>query len=208
MKIKVCGMRDIDNAFELAQLPIDYMGFIFYDKSPRFINNRIDTKIIDLLDKRKIKKVGVFVNAILKDAIFLAEKNKLDVIQCHGDERPEYCNTLKDKGYKVFKAFRIDNGFDFSLLEKYENCCDYFLFDTSTKDFGGSGKKFDWDILNKYKNNKLIILSGGIGPGDEEATKQLRLNIYAVDLNSRFEIAPGVKDVVKIGVFIENIKNI
>ncbi len=207
MKVKVCGMRDVENVRQLAELPVDYMGFIFYENSARFVNNQVHPDILQLLENKKIKKVGVFVNSKLEELKKIALSNKLDVIQCHGDESPEYCAILKEAGFIVFKAFRVGQHFDFNILEKYTDSCNYFLFDTDTKNYGGSGQKFDWSIFKKYNYEKPIILSGGIGPGDEAAINAINItNLHAIDLNSKFEINPALKDVEKIDMFLKNLR--
>ncbi len=125
----------------------------------------------------------------------------------HGDETPDFCAYLFKQNIKISKAFQVDEDFDFKILDVYKDVCNYFLFDTKTKHYGGSGRKFDWDILSGYDNEKPFFLSGGIDIDDVQNIKQLKgLNIFAIDINSKFEIEPGLKDVGKIGVFMEELR--
>ena len=202
MKIKICGMKNPDNIEHLAVLKPDYIGFIFYEKSKRFIGNNLHIK--DLHIDPAIKKVGVFVNASYDYILNNIRKHALDLVQLHGDETPEFCNFLYKKGIKISKAFQIHEDFDFTKLNDYQTVCDYFLFDTKTKNYGGSGRKFDWDILKRYDNKKPFFLSGGIDLQDVESIKKLsEMNIHAIDINSKFEIEPGFKDIGKVGMFME-----
>jgi len=208
IKLKVCGMRDKQNIIDVCCLKPDYLGFIFYEKSKRFVGEDFYSEIITSISS-DILKVGVFVNADLnyiKEKIF---KYKLDFVQLHGDETPNFCEEIKMLKVNIIKVFRLDQQFDFNVCQSYKNVCDYFLFDTQTFDFGGSGKRFDWNILKKYDNEIPFFLSGGI---DLEYINDIfkiaeKMNIHAVDINSRFEISDGIKDVDKVKLFIENIKN-
>lgn len=198
MKLKVCGLKDPENIKQVAALKPDYMGFIFYRESKRFVGDDFVMPIIST----EIKKVGVFVNASASDIIDKIDEYKLDLIQLHGDERPEFCEVLNHV-IPVIKAFGIDESFDFKILESYKNACRYFLFDTKTKEYGGSGKQFDWTILEKYNNSLPFFLSGGIGLEEIgrlriENWKIGKLENFAVDVNSKFEIEPGIKDIKKI----------
>ena len=160
MQIKICGMRDAQNIKELLALNPDFIGFIFYPASKRYIT--IDEYLSLDLDTRFTKKVGVFVNEDIKKVISIATLAEINYLQLHGDESVEYCEQLKYLDFKIIKAFGIDEHFDFQQLNAYDEVCDYFLFDTKTKDFGGSGITFDWNILNNYTLNKKIFLSGGL----------------------------------------------
>ncbi len=195
-------MRDPDNIREVLKLSPDYLGFIFYPKSPRFVK---DYPAVDF--PSSVKKVGVFVNASERE---IGEKRisfGLDVLQLHGDESPELCHILKQSGVEIIKVFRVDENFDFELPRKYEDFVDYFLFDTATKDFGGSGKKFDWRLLKGYNNARPIFLSGGIGPDDSASILEIEgLNIKAIDINSCFEIEPALKDVETLKRFISELR--
>jgi len=203
MIIKVCGMRDEENIRQLEQLDIDWMGFIFYQDSPRYAG-----QIVKYLPSKK-KKVGVFVDQnpqIIRDR---AKDNHLFAIQLHGSEPPWYCINLREEGYKVIKSFGIDkDGFiPNAQLNAYEGKCDYFLFDTKTDLHGGSGKKFNWNRLADYKGETPFILSGGISPEDVEEIKSFSHPKFAgIDINSRFEISPAIKDVEAIKTFIKQLR--
>lgn len=202
-EIKVCGMRDSSNITELLLLQPDYVGFIFYEKSPRYIDT-----LPDVYFDSSIKKVGVFVNASERTINEKRIQFGLDILQLHGDETPELCFTLKQTGAQVMKVFRVDEGFDFQLTRRYQDYCDYFLFDTQTKAFGGSGKKFDWRLLEQYNNARPVFLSGGIGPDDaQEIRKVTNLNLKAIDINSKFEKEPAVKDIELLKQFINDVRN-
>lgn len=204
IKIKVCGMRDASNIEELMRLKPDYMGFIFYDKSPRFIEQKPVVEV-----DASIRKVGVFVNASERTIDEKRIHFGLDLIQLHGDESPELCYLLKQSGAQVMKVFRVDEDFDFQQTRCYQDYCDYFLFDTQTKAFGGSGKKFDWRLLKKYNNARPIFLSGGIGPDDVDEIRNIEgLNLKAIDVNSKFETKPGIKNIKKLSRFIKEIRQI
>ncbi|AFL80156.1 phosphoribosylanthranilate isomerase [Aequorivita sublithincola DSM 14238] len=191
-----------DNIAEVAALQPDYLGFIFYDKSPRFFDGEIPT----LPDG--VKKVGVFVDEKISKVIELTKKHSLDYIQLHGNESKEYVLDLQ--WYLVFsntlvwKAFGIDDDFDFSQLSIFENKVDKFLFDTKGKDKGGNGFTFNWEILKKYKLKKPFILSGGIGLNEVDSLKELLktdLPIHAIDVNSKFEDEPGLKNIEDLKKF-------
>jgi phosphoribosylanthranilate isomerase len=193
MKLKICGLKYKANIEQIAQLDVDYLGFIFYPKSKRDVGEDFDLPPIN----NKIKKVGVFVNANLNYIIEKVKKYNLNAVQFHGDETVEYCKLAKEQLPKIeiIKAFGIDEQFNFDTLTPYVNHCDYFLFDTKTKEYGGSGHRFDWKILEKYNHALPYFLSGGIGLEEVEQIKKLKLNLFAIDVNSKFEIEPGLKDV-------------
>lgn len=204
MKLKICGLKFKDNIVQVAALKPDYIGFIFYPKSKRFVGEDFQMPALS----PEIKKTGVFVNASPEYVKLKVEQYKLDMVQLHGDETPEYCQQIRSF-VKVMKAFGIDEHFDFKALELYKNCCDYFLFDTKTSEYGGSGKQFNWDVLKKYDNSVPFFLSGGLGLEEIEKLQitNYKLNIIAVDVNSRFEIEPGLKDVKKlkqVGILLQN----
>lgn len=201
MKIKVCGMKYPDNINELATLPIDMIGLIFYPKSPRFVDS------LSCQSLPNIKKVGVFVNANQNDIIDIAFRYGLDYIQLHGNESPEVCRALRSVGI-VIKAFSISVSADFEQTKEYDSVCDYFLFDTKTPYYGGSGQKFDWNILDSYKGNVPFLLSGGISPNDARSITSIsHPQFEGIDLNSRFEVEPGRKNVELLRKFITEIRN-
>lgn len=205
MKIKVCGMKDKDNIGQLVGLKPDYIGFIFHSTSKRYIRE-IDQDILSIIPD-VIKKVGVFVDEPMDSLIEKYLRNKINVLQLHGNEIPEYCEELRNLSIPVIKAFRINGYFDFKKTKVYESCCDYFLFDTAGKLAGGNGKKFDWSLLNQYKGDKPFFLSGGIGPEDLADLLQIEHpNFYGIDLNSGFETAPGEKDILKLGSFMDKLR--
>jgi len=202
MKIKVCGMREKDNIAALCQLPIDFIGFIFYPKSSRYVESLPNVEL-----PKVMKRVGVFVNASIEEIEQRVNLFDLDFIQLHGDETPEYCQTLKTKGYQLIKAFAADSSFDFQLLEAYEAYCDFFLLDAKGESYGGNGVQFDWRILENYQSNKLFFLSGGIDLGSIAAIRALKIpQLYAIDVNSKFEIKPGLKDINKVKNLTSNMK--
>lgn len=200
-------MRNRENIDAVAALQPDYLGFIFYYKSPRFLGATYLPENIRHLPSG-IKRTGVFVNASAQEINSAVTRYELNAVQLHGNESCELCLLVKQMGVEVVKAFQVDEDFDFSMLKPYAAVCDYYLFDTKTKAYGGSGHKFDWTILEKYDNNKPIFLSGGITKEDVKDIMSLQhLNIYAVDINSKFEIEPALKDVDMVAGFMNEIKN-
>lgn len=201
MKLKICGMKEVENIKSIADLKPDYMGFIFYEQSKRNFEG-----IIPKLPK-SIKKTGVFVNEYIEIVISLVEEYQLDAVQLHGDETVAYIQELKSHlkpSIEIFKVFGIKDDFDFNSLKPFENEVDYFLFDTKGKERGGNGIKFDWSVLKEYPYSKPFFLSGGIGPNDIQEIKKIKttgLPIYAVDINSQFESKPGLKEVNKVKEF-------
>jgi phosphoribosylanthranilate isomerase len=193
--LKICGMKYPDNILEVGALLPDYMGFIFWEKSARYFDG-----IIPNLPK-SIKKVGVFVNATLEKILEKIAKYDLQALQLHGHESVAFCIELKNKietKIEIIKVFSADEYFDFEVLKPFEPVCDYFLFDTKGKLPGGNGTTFDWKILENYPSTKPFFLSGGIGIEELENVKLIvktNLPIYAIDINSKFEIEPGLKNV-------------
>ncbi|MDC3227799.1 phosphoribosylanthranilate isomerase [Flavobacteriaceae bacterium] len=200
MKLKVCGMKFSENISEIESLKPDFMGFIFYKKSKRFFN---ESKLI-LNDK--INRVGVFVNQEINEVIDNIKKYKLDYVQLHGEEDVRYCLSIKSI-CKVIKVFKIDDTFNFNKVKKFENVSDYYLFDTKTNLHGGSGKKFNWEILKNYNSKKYFFLSGGISENDIEEIKKIRkiYPIIGIDINSKFELPNLKKDRAKIKSLIDKI---
>jgi phosphoribosylanthranilate isomerase len=194
IKLKICGMKYSDNIQEIAALQPDYLGFIFWEKSSR----KFDLKELPKLDSN-IKKVGVFVDASIEEIQNKIKTFQLDLIQLHGKESVDYCANLKNENVEIIKAFSINNDFDFSRLKTYENVVDHFLFDTKGKLPGGNGTTFDWQVLENYNLQKPFFLSGGIGLAEinkiqEFLDSDLSKYCYAIDVNSRFETAPGLKN--------------
>ncbi|MDA8758448.1 phosphoribosylanthranilate isomerase [Flavobacteriaceae bacterium] len=191
-------MRAPDNIAALSDLAPDYMGFIFWENSKRFVNNPTP----DL--PASIKKTGVFVDASPAYITDMVKHHQLQAVQLHGEESPNFCQKLNALGLEIIKAFAVDASFDFSVLEAYETVCNYFLFDTKGPLPGGNGNRFDWSVLRNYPSAKPFFLSGGIGPGDQNAIASiinLNLPLYAIDINSQFEIEPGLKNIEIIKQF-------
>ena len=214
MKLKVCGMKYQDNIEQVAQLKPDYLGFIFYKKSSRYFDNEIPNI------SNGIKKVGVFVNESLEEVISKVKYYHLDLVQLHGDETPDYCETLKQSCYsaldaesndqpiKIIKVFSIKDHFDFNILKPYEYFVDYYLFDTKGELPGGNGYAFNWEVLKHYPSTKPYFLSGGIGLGEVNQillflSKQESKYCHAIDVNSKFEIEPGLKNIELLEEFKE-----
>lgn len=213
MKIKVCGMREPENIEGVLQLPVDYMGFIFAAQSSRFVGEGEELpKWIEANDEKfgEIKRVGVFVNAEIDEILNKVHDYRLDFVQLHGSERPEYCRELLSfwevssmREAKLIKAFSIDGDFDFRRTNDYSGLCSLLLFDTKGAAPGGNGEKFDWKLLDLYQGATPFLLAGGIGP---ESADELRRfphpQFHGVDLNSRFEIEPGLKSIEKLKAFV------
>lgn len=227
--IKVCGMRQPDNIRAVAQLPIDYMGFIFYPKSSRYVDmKRVRTGLMpDLADAdmshatdacqmRHIDRVGVFVDATVQDIITHVVAFKLDAVQLHGSESPTFIRNLRSTivpdirpELKIFKAMSIASADDIARCAQYEGLVDMFVFDTKCTGYGGSGTQFDWSMLDNYQGTVPFLLSGGIGPDDAERIKAVSHKQFAgVDLNSMFETEPALKDVRLLEEFIGRLLNI
>lgn len=200
MKLKVCGMKYIENMQQIAALHPDYLGFIFYDKSKR----NFEGTIPDLPEG--IQKTGVFVNASIEEVIGKIQQYQLQAVQLHGDESVAYIEQLQiaKQDVEIIKVFGVKDEFDFSVLQPYEKLVDYFLFDTKGKERGGNGITFNWELLKGYSFQTPFFLSGGIGEEHVAAIKNLiatGLPIYAVDINSKFEITAGMKSVEKVKEF-------
>jgi phosphoribosylanthranilate isomerase len=207
LKIKVCGMRDPENMFGVAVALPDFLGFIFYPKSARFVGNEFSAEQLENIPA-STQKVGVFVNELPENVIEICQKLNLQVAQLHGNESAEYCRQIKASGLAVFKAFSVDDSFDFEQLSGYADVCDYFLFDTKGHLPGGTGQKFNWALLKNYTGSIPFFLSGGIGPDDLEAIRNFEHPRWCgLDVNSGFEIAPALKDVEKVQQFIFRIRN-
>jgi len=207
-RVKVCGLTDAGNARLVADAGADFAGFIFYPQSKRFVG---ETPHADLFMNipANVKKVGVFVNEKKDKIIEIVRKYQLDLVQLHGAEPAGFCNDLRLKGIMVMKAFGIGEDFDFDRLTDYKDTCDFFLFDTQTILYGGSGIKFRWERLEEYRLNMPFFLGGGIGPLDVQKVRNIKHpGFYAADINSRFETTPGLKDIETVKTFIQHFKHI
>ena len=196
-------MRDAENIREVEQLSIDWMGFIFWSKSSRYVSER------PAYLPTKCKRVGVFVDASIEEIMQKVQDYALDAIQLHGHESPDYIHTLRvDGGFAaVIKAFNIATAADLEATKPYEGLADYFLFDTKGKSVGGNGEKFDWSVLEAYTGETPFLLSGGIGPDDAERVIAFHHSkCVGLDLNSKFEVAPALKDINKLREFIKEIR--
>ena len=201
MKLKVCGMKYSQNITEIENLFPDLMGFIFYEKSKRFFNQP------EINLNNKVKRVGVFVNENIQEIKNKIKKYKLDYVQLHGEENVNFCHSLQPFA-KIIKVFKIDYNFNFKKTEEFEEVSDYFLFDTKSQLHGGSGKKFDWDLLKNYNCKKDFFLSGGIDISDIEEIKKI-VNSYpiaGIDVNSKFELDNLEKDKEKINLLIKKLR--
>lgn len=198
MLVKVCGLKQESQVLEIDEIA-DFLGFIYYDKSLRFVNQAPASS--------RGKRVGVFVNSpanFIEDKI---EKDQLEFVQLHGNESPEFIDQIKQKA-SIIKAFGIASDFDFRTLIPYENKVDYFLFDTKCENFGGSGKQFNWGALNRYNLTTPFLVAGGINPFSIQALKEIHHpKMAGIDLNSKFEVSPGNKDIGLIKTFIKEFKN-
>ena len=199
MIVKVCGMRDAENIRQLEALGIDWMGMIFWPKSKRYVSTP------PAYLPQHVRKVGVFVDASLDAIRQHVEDYQLDIVQLHGQESPETLKTLKP--LTLIKAFNIATPEDLQKTVAYEGMADYFLFDTKGKSVGGNGEKFDWSVLDSYQGETPFLLSGGIGSEDAQDIKSFHHpKCIGIDLNSRFETEPGLKDITKLKQFIEEIR--
>lgn len=204
MKIKVCGLTDKNNIREIIALQPNYIGFIFYKESKRYAHTTKElSEYIKAIDT--VQKVGVFVDANLQYIVTKIATYGLDMVQLHGNETPSFCHTLNHY-IPVIKAFQIDEHFNFDSLCVFEQSCSYFLFDTSSNQYGGSGKTFDWALLNKYKLSKPFFLSGGISPASVSQIRQFNHPLLeTIDINSRFESEPGIKNVITTKNFMHEL---
>ncbi|WP_289024283.1 phosphoribosylanthranilate isomerase [uncultured Salegentibacter sp.] len=208
LKLKICGMKHPENISEVAKLQPDYMGFIFYKKTPRYFEDSIPEI------SREIKRTGVFVNEDINIILQKIKEHDLNAIQLHGEESDTFCAELKtllvENEVEIIKVFSVKDDFDFGLLEAYETVVDYFLFDTKGKNKGGNGITFNWEVLKEYPSKKSFFLSGGIGPEEVEAISELQAYfkengkenlLYAIDVNSKFEEKAGLKNAEKLKEF-------
>ena len=195
-------MRDPKNIHEVEEAGADWVGFIFFKKSPRYVAQK------PAYLPERAKRVGVFVNASETEIESIADDFRLDFVQLHGKESPELCQAIRDKGHKVIKVFSLKSEADLSQTEAYNGCADFFLFDTPCKEYGGSGRCFDWSLLSGYCGTTPFILSGGLNPGSVDALKSFSHPLWAgIDLNSGFETAPAMKDAQALKEFIDKVKS-
>ena len=202
MIIKVCGMRDAENIRAVEALGIDLMGFIFWPHSTRYVGAKPSYL------PENCQRVGVFVDAAVQDILAAVRDFRLDIVQLHGHEAPEMIPVLKDRAaVRVVKALAVFEPGDLAQTAVYESVCDAFLFDTKGRLPGGNGQQFDWNVLRFYTGRLPFLLSGGIGPEDAQRIREFDVpGCIGIDLNSRFETAPGLKDVEALRTFIETIK--
>lgn len=209
MRIKVCGMTLLEQVEQLPVIGATFAGFIFYPKSPRYVFRHMTSAQLKKINT--INKVGVFVNASIEEVLLMVDECRLHMVQLHGDESPKYCERIADY-VSVVKAFRLsDNDSIEWMINPYMDVCDMFMFDTMGAGYGGTGKKFDWNILKGRNIGKPFFLSGGIQPDDTKALKEFQNDpvakaLFAIDINSKFESAPGVKQMDKVTKFINELK--
>jgi phosphoribosylanthranilate isomerase len=209
MKLKICGMKYPENIMEVAALQPDYLGFIFWEKSSRYFDGQIPEL------PKSIKKTGVFVDESIAIIIEKIIKNNLQAVQLHGKESADFCLNLRSEfdrlnlnKIEIIKVFSVADDFDFERLKPFESLCDYFLFDTKGKLPGGNGTTFDWNVLKNYPSSKPFFLSGGIGLEESENVEEIistNLPVYAIDVNSKFEIEPGLKNTKLLREFQHNL---
>ena len=209
MKLKVCGLTSRNNIEDILREAFpEYMGFIFYEPSPRYASDKLDPGFVKSLPDN-IRKTGVFVNASKEYMLKQAKLYGLNTLQLHGKENPELCRQMREGGYEIMKVFGIHQTLDINAMKPYDGVCDLFLFDTGGKYKGGKGMKFNWELLQQYTLEKPYFLSGGIGPEDAgiiRSTGDKRL--FGADINSLFEINKGIKDTQKVTQFAHALKNI
>lgn len=202
MKIKICGLRDEQNINDIDTEAIDFLGFIFYEQSPRYVGTSFQ------MPKTSKLKVGVFVNETAENILKFRKQYDLDCIQLHGNETVELCKELKENGCKIIKAFGVSDSFSFQKCTDYELYTDLFLFDTATANYGGSGQLFPWELLANYQGNLPFLLSGGLGLEQmNELKKFTHPKLYGYDFNSALEIAPAYKDIQKVQKLIQLLRN-
>lgn len=211
MRVKVCGITKAIQAQQAVEAGADFAGFIFYPPSSRYVFKHMPANEIKKL--RNVNKVGVFVNAEIEDVLRTIDDCGLYLVQLHGNESPRYCEKISQY-ITVIKAFRVTAGDNISWkIKDYYDAADMFMFDTEGTGFGGTGKKFDWQILKDTNISKPFFLSGGIAPEDVEAIQQFQeqsvaKDLFALDINSRFEVSPGIKDLEKVRTFINDTKDL
>lgn len=205
MKLKVCGLNNRQNIEEVLKCQPDYIGFIFYDKSPRFIGDLSEEFVRNI---SSAKKIGVFVNESREHVLESAAQYGLDLVQLHGNESPDVCEII-NKNIPVIKAFQVNDQFDFESVRQYQHVCEYFLFDSKSENYGGSGKSFNHYKLEEYKLDKEVFLSGGLDlniADDILYLQSVHPNIFGIDVNSRFELSPGIKNTGKLKALTDKMK--
>lgn len=211
LKVKVCGLTQLPQIQELILMKVDFLGFIFYEKSPRYVLSHLSLEDISKIDHQG--KTGVFVNETIENIIEIAEKAKLNFIQLHGNEDEEFIKRLRQRlseEVKIIKVMRIGNQTLENLqqaINHIPSTINYLLFDTDSKAFGGTGQTFDWKMLNDIEINKPYFLSGGISLENFQHLSTINQQPFALDINSKFEIEPGIKDIEKITKFLIKVKN-
>lgn len=208
MRVKVCGITQEEQLVKLPETGATFAGLIFYPKSPRYVLRHMTTNQIK--KESNVNKVGVFVNASVEEVLHMVDECRLHMVQLHGDETPRYCEKIADY-ISVVKAFRISDSDHIGWrIKDYMEVCDMFMFDTEGAGYGGTGKKFDWQKLHDVAVGKPYFLSGGIEPSDGEKLKEFSTRpeakaLFAIDINSKFELLPGVKDMELIKKFIQQL---
>ncbi len=203
VKIKICGMTDIDNISKILFLEPDYMGFIMWPKSPRCVIGKFSPDMLSIIPPT-VKRTGVFVDASETEVRDAIAAYGLSAVQLHGHEQPRFCAQIKDLGVEVFKAFHIEDSHDFDSVWDYTEVVDYYLFDTKTPSMGGSGRSFDWQLILRQPLRTPWILSGGIGPDNIVDAAQSGASI--IDLNSKFETEPGIKDYTLLREAVDKVR--
>ena len=213
MRAIVCGLNSVNQMMHLDEIGVAFAGFIFYPKSPRYVLNTVSKVELKKAKGANINKVGVFVNENPDQLLSLVDDCGLYLAQLHGDETPRYCEKIADY-ISVIKAFRLRDDDDVLWkIKDYQDIVDMFLFDTAGAEYGGTGKRFNWDILLSLNINIPFFLSGGIGPTDIDALKSFSTSpvakdLFAIDVNSQFEITPGLKDMTRVKPFIQELSQI
>jgi phosphoribosylanthranilate isomerase len=211
MRIKVCGMTKPEQVEQLDEMGVEFAGFIFYPRSPRYVYKSMPANEIRKI-KGKINKVGVFVNAEVDEVLRAVDQCGLYLVQLHGDESPKFCEKIADY-ISVIKVFRISEADNIEWkIREYYDVADMFMFDTEGAGYGGTGKRFNWELLKGLNIRKPFFLSGGIGPDDVENINAFKNDVvakdlFALDVNSKFEITPGIKDMNMVKQFVERVKS-
>jgi phosphoribosylanthranilate isomerase len=211
MRIKVCGMTDLQQMHQLGEMGVEFAGMIFYHKSPRFVLKHLNGEMVKRA-KLKVYKVGVFVNASYDEILNHTENFGLDMVQLHGDETPKFCEKVSNY-ISVIKAFRLTDTDNIPwMIKDYTEAADMYMFDTMGAGYGGTGKKFNWQMLNGLNIAKPFFLSGGIEPTDATAVKEfakedVAKDLFALDVNSKFEKIPGMKDMELVRKFVGEVRS-